>query len=56
MAQNDEDLLVRKSVSIRQSMWTEIEDYRKSERLGSEAEALRLVINAGLKALKDHKP
>ena len=46
---DDLDPLVRKSVSLRRSMWEEIEAYRASERLGSEAETVRRLLVEQLK-------
>jgi hypothetical protein len=40
---------------LRESMWQELDVIRADERLGSEVDALRRVIAAGLKALKDVK-
>jgi hypothetical protein len=48
----DDDPLTRKSVSLRQSVWEEVEAYRKAERLGSEAEAIRRLILDQLKAVR----
>jgi HNH endonuclease len=45
----------RKSVSLSQSMWSDIAEIKNANRMATEAEALRLIINAGLKALKDQK-
>ncbi len=42
----------RKSVTLPDSMWQEIADYRFAERIGSEAEAVRRLILVGLRAEK----
>jgi metal-responsive CopG/Arc/MetJ family transcriptional regulator len=40
----------RKSVTLPDSLWDEIADYRHNQRISSEAEALRRIIRAGLDA------
>ena len=40
----------RKSVTLPDSMWAEVAEFRFSERIGSEAEALRRLVQAGLRA------
>ena len=40
----------RKSVTLPNSMWAEVAEFRFSERIGSEAEALRRLVQAGLRA------
>jgi len=47
MAVNPETT-VRKIVSIPKSLWAEIEDFRFGNRIGTEAEAIRRLIEAGL--------
>lgn len=42
--------LARKSISLPESLWKEVEDFRFAERIGSEAEALRRLIQSGLRA------
>jgi Arc/MetJ-type ribon-helix-helix transcriptional regulator len=44
--------VTRKSVTLPDSMWREIADYRFSERIGSEAEAVRRLLVAALKTEK----
>ena len=46
----ENDPPVRKTVALPASMWQEIADFRFSERIGTEAEALRRLIQAGLRA------
>jgi hypothetical protein len=41
---------------LRESMWQEIDGIRQDERLASEADALRRVVAAGVKALKGGAP
>ena len=41
---------MRKSVTLPASMWLEIADYRFSERIGTEAEAVRRLVQSALKA------
>ena len=48
--EQDKDPLVRKSVSLRKSVWDEIEAYKQEEKLGSEAEAVRRLVLDQLKA------
>lgn len=40
----------RKSVTLPNSMWVEVAEFRFLERIGSEAEALRRLVLAGLRA------
>lgn len=42
--------VTRKSVTLPNSMWAEVAEFRFSERIGSEAEALRRLVLAGLRA------
>jgi hypothetical protein len=53
MEHANEDPPERKTVVMPQSMWRDIRDFRKTERISTEAEALRRVVTAGLKALKE---
>jgi hypothetical protein len=46
------ETMIRKNVGLPNSMWQEIADYRFAERIGSEAEAVRRLIVAGLRAEK----
>ena len=52
MAKKEPDPMIRKSVSLRRSVWEDIENYRRTERLGTEAEALRRLVQDRLKALE----
>ena len=40
----------RKSVTLPESLWQEVMDFRHGERIGTEAEAIRRLIQAGLRA------
>ncbi len=51
-----ETMSVRKLVSMAPSMAQAIDDYRFGQRIKSEAEAIRALIRAGLKATKPVKP
>lgn len=42
--------LTRKSVTLPESMWAEVSEYRRVEQIGSEMETLRRLIQAGLRA------
>ncbi len=42
--------VTRKSVTLPDSLWAEVAEFRFSERIGSEAEAVRRLIQAGLRA------
>lgn len=42
--------VTRKSVTLPDSLWAEVSEFRFSERIGSEAEAVRRLIQAGLRA------
>jgi hypothetical protein len=48
----EKDLPVRKSVTMPQSMWRDIAKFQSDERITTEAEALRRVVLAGLRATK----
>jgi hypothetical protein len=48
----EKDLPVRKSVTMPQSMWRDIAQFQADERITTEAEALRRVVMAGLRATK----
>jgi hypothetical protein len=50
MAAPEDDPPVRKSVSVPQSTCDEIVNLRISERIGTEAEAIRRLIQSGLRA------
>lgn len=43
--------VTRKSVTLPNSMWEEVAAFRVAERIGSEAEAVRQLVQA---ALRDH--
>jgi hypothetical protein len=45
-----DDPPIRKTVTLPASMWKAVSDYRFSERIGTEAEALRRIVAAGLRA------
>jgi Arc/MetJ-type ribon-helix-helix transcriptional regulator len=45
-----DDPLVRKSVSLRKSVWDEIEAYKVAGRFASEAEAIRRLLSDRLKS------
>lgn len=40
----------RKSVTLSDEMWEEIASFRHGERIGSEAEAIRRLLQSGLRA------
>jgi metal-responsive CopG/Arc/MetJ family transcriptional regulator len=42
--------VTRKSVSLPDDLWEEILEYRHKERIGTEAEALRRLLQSGLRA------
>ncbi len=42
----------RKSVSLPAALWKQIEDYRFEERIQTESEAIRRLIELGLQAAK----
>ena len=41
----------RRSVALPESLWREVDRFRDAERFGTESEALRRLILAGLKTL-----
>lgn len=51
MSKPPEDPPERKSVTMTRSMWRDIAAFQRSERIATEAEALRRVVMAGLRAL-----
>jgi hypothetical protein len=53
MEHTQEDPPERKTVVMPRSMWRDIKDIKAAERIATEAEALRRVVTAGLKALKE---
>jgi hypothetical protein len=42
------DPLIRKSITLPERLWAAVADFRFSHRLGSEAEAVRQLLKAGL--------
>jgi hypothetical protein len=44
------ETLIRKSISLPERLWAEVWDFRFSWRFGSEAEAVRRLLQAGLAA------
>lgn len=44
------ETMKRKTVTLPESMWAEVTDYRRVEQIGSEMETLRRLIQAGLRA------
>ena len=42
------DDLVRKSIYFSEDLWTEIEDFRFDNRVKSEAENIRILVQAGI--------
>jgi hypothetical protein len=46
-----DDPFTRKSITLQDSLWAEVADYRFAERLASEAEAVRRLILLGLASL-----
>jgi hypothetical protein len=46
------DPLVRKTYGLRTSLLQRVEDYRFTRRIKTEAEAIRRVLNHGLKAIE----
>lgn len=42
--------IVRKQVGLRLRAWKEVEGYRFAEKIGSESEAIRRLVDLGLKA------
>jgi hypothetical protein len=50
------DPLIRKTVSLQESVWQEIEGYRSYERIPVEAEAIRRLLLEALRAFAKRKP
>lgn len=48
--------MARKSVTLPESMWREIAEFRTSEQMGSEAEAIRQLVRSGLRQHARRKP
>lgn len=44
------ELMKRKTVTLPESMWVEVANYRRAEQIGSEMETLRRLIRAALRA------
>ena len=42
--------LIRKSVTLPESLWARVADYRLSQHIGSEMETIRRLVGAGLDA------
>lgn len=42
--------MLRKTVTLPESVWTEVEGYRLSQGIGSQMETLRRLVQAGLRA------
>ena len=49
------DPVIRKTVSLRARVWQEIEDYQFANRVKRDSEAIRRLIELGLKAAKAAK-
>ncbi len=47
---DEPDPVIRKSVSLPTSLWKQIEDYQFAHRVKRDAEAIRRLIELGLKA------
>jgi hypothetical protein len=52
---NPEDPPIRKSMSLPKSMWDDIAEFRFAQRIGTEAEAIRRLIQSALKAARRGK-
>jgi hypothetical protein len=50
------DPVIRKTVSLPTSVWKEIEDFQFANRVKRDSEAIRRLIEAGLKAVATEKP
>jgi hypothetical protein len=50
------DPVIRKTVSLPASLWKQIEDFQFAHRVKRDAEAVRRLIDLGLKAAKVEKP
>jgi triphosphoribosyl-dephospho-CoA synthetase len=48
--------VIRKSVLLPSTMWEAVADYRFSRRIGSEAEAVRRLVEAGVRAENARAP
>jgi hypothetical protein len=51
----NEDTTVRKVLSLSRDLWQRIEDYRFEQRVKTESEALRRLIEGGLTKVKNSK-
>ncbi len=49
--ENETDPDERKSVTMPRSMWSDIDSYGAQERIKTQSEALRRIVQAGLRAL-----
>ena len=52
---NTDDPIIRKSVSLPTSLWKRIEDFQFEHRVKRDAEAIRQLIELGLKSAKTPK-
>lgn len=48
--EREPEAVARKTMALPQSLWAEVSEYRHVERIGTEAEALRRLVQAGLRA------
>lgn len=51
MTSKQDDPPVRKTVTLPASMWRDISDFRFSERIGTETEAVRRLVLTALRAI-----
>ncbi len=52
MGKQTDDPIIRTSLSLRQSLWREIEEYRDRERIVTTADAVRRLLIEALRAEK----
>ncbi len=52
MSKQTDDPIIRTSLSVRQSLWREIEEYRDRERIVTTADAVRRLLIEALRAEK----
>jgi hypothetical protein len=52
MSKQTDDPIIRTSLSLRQSLWREIEEYRDRERIVTTADAVRRLLIEALRAEK----
>jgi hypothetical protein len=55
MQMPDKDPVIRKTVSLPASAWSQVEDFQFSNRIKRETEAIRRLIELGLEAAKAEK-